>query len=99
MFDTSTLDEIRALTFEKSFNSLIFVLRILAIYETRIDSQFTFGLFNQLEFDGVDWELTMDELNDESFYNQIVEQAASNLLIEIEIINFVKSQYLELVQE
>ena len=62
----SELTLVRELTYEPYFNSLVFVIRILALFETRIDTEFTFDPFNQLTFDSVDWESAAEDLNDET---------------------------------
>ena len=56
-----------------------FVIRILALFETRINIEFTFDLFNQLTFDSVDWEFTAEDLNDETFFWTVVSEATSGI--------------------
>ena len=104
VISSSQLNEIRALTYlpEKSFNSLIFGLKILRLFEHEVDADFTFGMFNQLDVcNQVDWDLTRTELNVQSFYNQVVDEAVLTVdsTVDTHVITYVKSNYEELPKE
>ena len=79
------MTQIRELTYEPYFNSLVFVIRILALFETRINTEFTFDLFNQLTFGSVSLDFTAATLNDETVFQTVVSGAISSIDTTFEI--------------
>ena len=95
------LTQIRELTYEPYFNSLVFVIRILALFETRINTEFTFDLFNQLTFESVSWDFTAATLNDETFFQTVVSEAISSIDTTFDlssIVSEIQTEYESLIK-
>ena len=71
------LQKLQAITFQQNFNSLIFILRIIRLFEVQCqNAAFNFDFFNALAFPNFDWSRTYENLNQVEFYDGIVSAAA-----------------------
>ena len=72
------LRKVQLLTFEQSFNSLVYILRIIRLYEQQVSINFPYAMFNQLDFDGFDWSLQEITLADDVTFWATVNGALAN---------------------
>ena len=105
----SQMKKLQGITFQDNFNSLIFILRIIRLYESQCqNADFNFDFFNALAFPDFDWSLERTALNEVGFYNGIVSAAAKGaidaadedgvVLDMSDCVTAVQGQYVELVK-